>query len=88
MCIMCIIITTVFILNCLYVQYMGTQLVCVGVGVGGCVHSSVFIMTIHPNFICSCCSQFKAEKARKLMVAVESFLDLIALTTDTMDVFG
>ena len=62
--------------------------VCVCVCVGGCVHSSAFIMTIHPNFICSCCSQFKAEKARKLIVAVGSFLSLITLTTDTMDMFG
>ena len=83
---MCIIITTVFILNCLNVQYMGTQFVCVWVC--GCVHSSAFIMTIHPNFICSCCSQFRAEKARKLIVEVGSFLSLITLTTDIMDMFG
>ena len=75
-----------FIVNCLHVQYMGTQVVCVGVC--GCVHSSAFIMTIHPNFVCSCCSQFRAEKARKLTVAVASLLSLITLTTDTMDVFG
>ena len=44
--------------------------------------------TIHRSFLCSCCSRFEAEEARKLRVAVGSFLDLITLTIDTMDQFG
>ena len=44
--------------------------------------------TIHHSFLCSCCSRFEAEEARKLRVAVGSFLDLITLTIDTMDQFG
>ena len=52
-----------------------------------CVQLCIY-MSVHPSFSCSCCSRFEAEEARKLRVAVGSFLDLITLTIDTMDQFG
>ena len=56
----------------------------------GCAHTCIWIYLFIPFscFLYSHCSWFEAVEARKLRVAVGSFLDLTELTTDTMDQFG
>ena len=61
----------------MYVQVCVCVCVCVFVCTLLCIHVT--------NFFCPCCSHFEADKARKLRATVVFFLDLITLTTDTMD---